>query len=70
MSSGMFAFLNQLVVRLKSVILQRESSLENGISKREQALFFCAKELEECKDLKDEMGVRDKEFSHDGLEDV
>lgn len=76
MSKVMFSFPNQLVVRMKAAIPQRERSkvlaalLENEIQKREQVLFICAKELEESKGLKEEMAIWDNEFSQDGLEDV
>ncbi len=76
MSKVMFSFPDQLVARMKAAIPQRERSkvlarlLENEISKREQSLFLCAKELEESKGLKEEMAAWDKEFGQDGLEDV
>jgi len=69
----MFSFPDQLVARMKAVIPPRERSkviallLENEINSREQDLYLCAKELEECSGLKEEMAIWDKEFGQDGL---
>jgi hypothetical protein len=76
MSKVMFSLPDQLVARMKAAIPARERSkitailLEREISSREQALFLCAKELEDSKGLTDEMVVWDQEFGGDGLEDV
>lgn len=72
----MFSLPDQLVSRMKSAIPARERSrvtamlLEKEISKREQALYLSAKELEESKGLKEEMSKWDKEFHEDGLDDI
>jgi hypothetical protein len=76
MSKVMFSFPEKLVMRMKAVIPARERSkvlaslLEREIKMREKHLFSCAKELEENKALRKEMGVWDAEFGGDGLEDV
>lgn len=43
---------------------------ENEISKREQKLYACAKEHEECSELRVEIATWESEFGEDGLEDV
>ena len=76
MSKVMFSFPEKLVMRMRAVIPARERSkvladlLEQEIKTREQHLYTCAKELEESKDLKEEMAVWDSEFVGDGLADV
>ncbi|HEX4044584.1 MAG TPA: hypothetical protein VHZ76_02840 [Gammaproteobacteria bacterium] len=70
----MFSFPDQLVVRMKVAIPQRERSkviaafLEKEISARETKLYLCAKELEESSGLKNEMAIWDDAFGQDGLE--
>ena len=72
----MFSFPDQLVVRMKAAIPQRERSkvlamlLEKEISAREQRLYLSAKELEESAGLRKEMVAWDSEFGQDGLDDV
>jgi hypothetical protein len=72
----MFSFPDKLVIRMKATIPPRERSrvlaalLENEISKREEKLYACAKELEESAGLRKEMLAWDNEFNEDGLEDV
>ncbi len=76
MSKVMFSLPDQLVSRMKAAIPARERSkiaavlFEKEISSREQALYLCAKELEDSKGLRDEMAVWDDTFGGDGLEDV
>lgn len=76
MSKVMFSLPKELYSRMKAVIPARERSkvaavlFEKEISAREQALYLCAKELEESKGLRDEMAVWDNEFGGDGLENV
>ena len=76
MSKVMFSLPDKLVARMKAAIPARERSkvaatlFEKEIAERERALFRCAKELEGCADLKEEMEVWDNEFSEDGLKDV
>jgi len=72
----MFSFPEQLVVRMKAAIPQRERSkvlaslLENEISKRERSLYLRAQALEKNEGLKEEMETWDNEFGQDGLENV
>lgn len=72
----MFSMPDQLVSRMKAAIPARERSkvaaalFEKEISKREQSLYHCAKELEESSGLKEEMVVWDSEFGQDGLDNV
>ena len=72
----MFSFPDQLVTRMKAAIPPRERSkvlaglLEKEINFREQKLYLCAKELEECSGLTEEMEVWEKEFGQDGLDDT
>lgn len=72
----MFSLPNQLVSQMKALIPRRERStviaifLKKEISAREQSLYLCAKELEECSGLKKEMDTWDKDFGEDGLKDV
>jgi hypothetical protein len=72
----MFSLPNQLVIRMKATIPARERSkiaaalLEKEISAREKSLYLCAKELESCTELKEEMSVWDNDFGQDGLDNV
>lgn len=76
MSKVMFSLPNQLVMRMKTAIPARERSkvlarlLENEIKAREQHLFLCAVELQQCKGLTKEMENWDGEFGGDGLDNV
>jgi len=72
----MFSLPDQLVSRMKAAIPPRERSkvvavlLGKEISAREHNLYLCAKEVEDCAALKEEMSAWDKEFGKDGLKDV
>ena len=72
----MFSFPDQLVIRMKAAIPQRERSkviailLEKEIATREQGLYLRAKELEKNVGLKNEMTSWDNQFGEDGLENV
>lgn len=76
MSKVMFSLPDQLVSRMRAAIPPRERSkvaaalFEIEISAREKNLYLCAKELEECTELKEEITTLDKEFGQDGLKDV
>lgn len=69
----MFSLPDQLVNRMKAAIPSKERSrvaaalFEREINIREEALYHCAKELEENKSLRDEMISWDSAFSEDGL---
>lgn len=72
----MFSIPEKLASRMKAIIPARERSklianlLEKEIKNREEILFFCAKSLENCKELKDEVETWDSNFGQDGLEHV
>jgi hypothetical protein len=72
----MFSLPEQLVSRMKAAIPPRERSkvaaalFEKEISAREHHLYLCAKEVEDCAALQEEMSGWDKEFGEDGLKDV
>lgn len=76
MSKVMFSLPAELYSRMKAAIPPRERSkvaaalFEKEISAREQALYLCAKELEDSKGLTEEMAVWDHDFGGDGLENV
>lgn len=71
----MFSLPDRLVTQMRAAIPARERSkliailLTKELRTREQALYLCAKELEESRGLKDEMETWDNEFSQDGLDD-
>jgi len=72
----MFSLPDQLVMRMKAAIPQRERSkvlaglLEKEVCAREKSLYLCAKELEESQGLKKEMANWINEFNQDGLDHV